>query len=93
MLLGGGVGGWGVTQSACVSLADGPLCGESWGVGAQSFPCARAGPALYPTLHLCVSAQPFSPPPLPAPVVFAVVLSLGARLAFVNLFSYKSDTL
>lgn len=83
------LGGGGVTQSACVSPADGPLCGQWWGVGAQSFPCARAGPALYPTLHLCVSAQPFSPPP----VVFAVVLSLGARPAFVNLFLYKSDTL
>lgn len=31
------------TQSACVSPADGLLSGESWGVGAESFPCAQGG--------------------------------------------------
>ena len=31
-------------ESACVSLADGLLSVESWGVGAESFPCAQGGP-------------------------------------------------
>lgn len=89
VVLGGGVGvgGWGVTQSACVSPADGPLCGESWGVGAQSFPCARAGPALYPTLHLCVSAQPFSPPPLP-PLLCLLLFCLSVRVSLLLTFSH-----
>lgn len=30
-------------ESACVSLADGPLFIESWGVGAESFPCTQGG--------------------------------------------------
>lgn len=32
------------TESACVSPADGLLSVESWGVGAESFPCAQGGP-------------------------------------------------
>lgn len=84
--------GWGV--GACVPPADGPLCGESWGVGAQSFPCAGRG--LFSIQHF-TSVSPlslFPPPSLPPSVVFAVVLSLRARLAFVNLcFLYKTDTL
>lgn len=31
-------------ESACVYGADGLLSVESWGVGAESFPCARGGP-------------------------------------------------
>lgn len=31
------------TESACVSPADGLLSVESWGVGAESFPCAQGG--------------------------------------------------
>lgn len=31
------------TESACVSPADGLLSVQSWGVGAESFPCAQGG--------------------------------------------------
>lgn len=35
-------------ESACVSPADGLLSAESWGVGAESFPCAQGGPFFIP---------------------------------------------
>lgn len=35
-------------ESACVSLADGLLSAESWGVGAESLPCAQGGPFFIP---------------------------------------------
>lgn len=36
------------TESACVSPADGLLSAESWGVGAESSPCAQGGPFFIP---------------------------------------------
>lgn len=41
-------------ESACVSLADGLLSDESWGVGAESFSLCPGWPILYPILHLCL---------------------------------------
>ena len=36
------------TECACVSPADGLLSVESWGVGAESVPCAQGGPFFIP---------------------------------------------
>jgi len=69
------------TKSACVSPADGLLSVESWGVGAESFPCAQGGPFFYTTLHLSASLQPFA---LLPSVLFAVVLCPTVYLTFVN---------
>lgn len=83
-------GGFLQTKSACVSLADGLLSVESWGVGAESFPCAQGGPFFIP--HF-TSLSPLTPSLFLRSVLFGVVLSLTMCRTFVNLFSYKTDTL
>lgn len=75
------------TESACVSRADGLLSVESWGVGAQNFPCAQGGPFFIPYFTSLSPPQPWA---LLHSVLFAVVLWLTMYLTFVNLFSYKN---
>lgn len=70
-------------ESACVSLADGLLSAESWGVGAESLPCAQGGPFFIPyftslpplSLRLCYTL--FCLPLFCASVCISLLLTLS----------------